>query len=123
MIQHFMFKITYSIHSIDNQYYFKKRKRLLQNFEISQNQKRRMNKEGFSNELIIAIDEIIHDTKWQNIGKVDELSRKNSFLLYPNLKDGDGDESELVQVDDIVVFCVGHRQFYAIDCACPHEGK
>ena len=83
-----------------------------------------MEKEGFSNELINAIDEIINDAKWQKVGKVDELSKKNSFILYPDLNGCDGDEKELVQIDDIVVFCVdnNNNEFYAIDCACPHEG-
>ena len=77
---------------------------------------------GFSNELINAIDEIINDAKWQKIGKVDELSEKKNFILYPDLEECNGEESELVQIDDIVVFCVGNDEFYAIDCACPHEG-
>ena len=83
-----------------------------------------MDKEGFSNELINAIDEIINDAKWQKIGKVDELSKKKNFILYPDLSACDGEECELVQIDNIVVFCVGDNndEFYAIDCACPHEG-
>ena len=80
--------------------------------------------EGFSNDLIIAIDEIINDAKWQKIGQPLDLSKDSSFLLYPDLKRaGDEGDEGLVQIDNIAVFCLADDEFYAIDCACPHEGN
>jgi len=72
----------------------------------------------FSQDLLKAVHEIISDTKWQCVGEVEKLSLIGAFKLYLDSEDGDA----TVQLDDIVVFPVSNTQFYAIDCACPHEG-
>lgn len=73
---------------------------------------------NFTKDLISALNEIVVDTKWQKIGEVSKLEKMKCIKLYPDVNDDD----MAVQLDDIVIFCVGENEFYAIDCSCPHEG-
>jgi len=72
----------------------------------------------FTNDLISAVNEIVTDSKWQKIGPIDEFLGKDNILLYPDITE----DEEQTQIDNIVLFCIGPSEFYAIDCACPHEG-
>lgn len=72
----------------------------------------------FSKDLVNALNEIVIDTKWQNIGKVLDFEYQKHIRLYPDVND----DEIAVQLDDIVVFKIGEDSFYGIDCSCPHEG-